>query len=64
MPRLDLSSLPGAARLATRLDRAIRWRADQEIGLRLDGLYGRLDQLNDRVDELERRLRRDDENQD
>jgi hypothetical protein len=56
MSRFSLSQLPGADRVLVRIDRAFRWRADEEIGRHLDGVYGRLDQLNDRIDELERRL--------
>jgi hypothetical protein len=48
----------------SRFDRAFRWRAGEEIGKHLDGVYGRLDQLNDRVDELERRLEQAAEKQD
>jgi hypothetical protein len=56
MSRFSLSQLPGADRVLVRIDRAFRWRAGEEIGRHLDGVYGRLDQLNDRIDELERRL--------
>jgi hypothetical protein len=56
MPHIGPSHLPFARRLYTRIDRAVRWRADEEIGRHLDGVYGRLDQLTDRIDELERQL--------
>jgi hypothetical protein len=64
MSPFDLSRLPGADRVLSRFDRAFRWRAGEEIGKHLDGVYGRLDQLNDRVDELERRLEQAAERQD
>jgi hypothetical protein len=56
MSRIRPSNLPLARGLYNRIDRAFRWRADEEIGRHLDGVYGRLDQLTDRIDELERRL--------
>jgi hypothetical protein len=58
MPSISLWDVPGARRVVSRLDRALRLRADEEIGRHLDGLYGRLDQINDRLDDLERRLDR------
>jgi len=64
MSRFSLSSLPGAHRVLVRIDRAFRWRAGEEIGKHLDGVYGRLDQLNDRIDELERRLEQTPEGRD
>jgi hypothetical protein len=64
MSRFSLSQLPGADRVLVRIDRAFRWRAGEEIGKHLDGVYGRLDQLNDRIDELERRLEQTPEGRD
>ncbi|MEJ7743912.1 MAG: hypothetical protein WKF73_16040 [Nocardioidaceae bacterium] len=66
MPELSPSSIPGARALVARVDRAMRWRADEQIGLfvehltsrldeqdqRLADLSGRLDQFGERLDEL------------
>jgi hypothetical protein len=56
MPRISPSHLPFARQVFSRIDRAFRWRANEEIGRHLDGVYGRLDQLTDRIEELERRV--------
>jgi hypothetical protein len=56
MPHLNPSYLPGTRRLMARVDEALRWRAAEEVGRHVDGLYGRIDQLNDRIEKLEARL--------
>lgn len=52
MPHPSPSSLPGVGKVASRVDAAIRWRADEQVAAHVGHLHERLDEMNRRLDEI------------
>ncbi len=50
------STVPGAKSVVGRIDKAMRWRADEQVGAHVAGLNDRLDALERRLDEFGQRL--------
>ncbi len=56
MSPLRPSAVPGAKGLVSRIDQAVRWRADDQVGPRVDEIHQRLAALERRLDDFGQRL--------
>lgn len=56
MSPLRPSTVPGAKSVVGRIDKAMRWRADEQVRQHLAGVNDRLDSLERRLDEFGQRL--------
>lgn len=56
MSPLRPSTVPGAKSVVGRIDKAMRWRADEQVRQHLAGMNDRLDSLERRLDEFGQRL--------
>lgn len=56
MPPLRPSTVPVAKGLVSRIDKAMRWRADEQVGPHVADLHHRLEALERRLDEFGQRL--------
>jgi chromosome segregation ATPase len=52
VPTPSASSLPGVGRVVSRVDAAIRWRADEQVAAQLSHLNARLDEITRRLDQI------------